>query len=279
MFAIPFIWFLIFSFGPMYGVLLAFKKYKIRLGILGSPWADNFGMENFIRFFNSYNFWQCLGNTFALSIYSIAVGMPMVVIFALMLNYARRERFRKTVQLTAYAPYFISQIIMVGILSLIFHPRTGALGQVIYQLTGVNILADAGTFSTLYVFSSVWQNSVAAAALSDGTVHLGIKLHSSYPLVGVLLSLFGLGLPVRGGFPDRVDVHFFVTGDGLVGFGQLEFGGLLGFFCGGEVSPGHKALVELRIDLLVDILSPTVTEDVLQPFDHGVFPSCISFWV
>lgn len=183
MFAVPFIWFLIFSFGPMYGVLLAFKKYKIRLGILGSPWADNFGLENFIRFFNSYNFWQCLGNTFALSIYSIAVGMPMAVIFALMLNYARRERFRKTVQLTAYAPYFISQIIMVGILSLIFNPRTGVLGQVIYRLTGVNILADAGTFSTLYVFSSVWQNMgfdailyIAALSSVDLQLHEAAKI-------------------------------------------------------------------------------------------------------
>lgn len=183
MFLVPFIWFLIFSFGPMYGVLLAFKKYKIRLGILGSPWADNFGFENFIRFFNNYNFWQCLRNTFVLSIYSIAISMPMAVIFAIMLNYCRRTKFRKTVQLTAYAPYFISQIIMVGIISLIFNPRTGVLGQVIYRLTGVNILANAATFSTLYVFSSVWQNMgfdailyIAALSSVDPQLHEAARI-------------------------------------------------------------------------------------------------------
>lgn len=178
MISVPFLWFILFSYGPMYGILLAFKRYKIRLGILGSPWAENFGFENFIRFFNNYNFWQCLRNTFVLSLYSIAVGMPLAVIFALMLNYMRRERFRKTVQLTAYSPYFISQIIMVGILTLIFDPRTGVLGQPLYQTSGVNILADAGAFPTVYVLSGVWQNMgfdailyIAALSSVDPQLH------------------------------------------------------------------------------------------------------------
>lgn len=188
MMLIPFVWFVIFSLGPMYGVLLAFKDYKIRLGILGSPWADFYGMENFIRFFNSYNFWQCLINTLVLSVYSIAVGMPMAVIFALMLNYARREKFKKTVQLTAYSPYFISPVIMVGILSLIFNPRTGVLGQPLYQWSGVNILADTGAFPSLYVFSGIWQNMGFDAILYIAALSaVDIQLHEATRIDGATI--------------------------------------------------------------------------------------------
>lgn len=188
MMVIPFFWFLLFSFGPMYGVLLAFKDYKIRLGILGSPWADQYGMEHFIRFFNSYNFWQCLLNTLTLSLYSMVVAMPTAVIFALMLNYSRHDKFRKTVQLTAYSPYFISAVIMVGILSLIFNPRTGVLGQVIYQATGVNILADAGAFPSVYVFSGVWQYTGFDAILYIAALSaVDVQLHEAARIDGATI--------------------------------------------------------------------------------------------
>lgn len=198
MIAIPFFWFLLFSYGPMYGVLLAFKDYKIRLGILGSPWADNYGMEHFIRFFNSYNFWQCLGNTLTLSLYSMAVAMPTAVIFALMLNYCRHDRFRKTVQLTAYSPYFISAVIMVGILSLIFNPRTGVLGQVLYQGTGVNILADAGAFPSVYVLSGVWQYTGFDAILYIAALSaVDVQLHEAARIDGatILQRIWNIDIP------------------------------------------------------------------------------------
>ncbi len=77
MIALPLSVLLIFSYGPMYGVILAFKNYKVSLGIWDSPWADNYGFNNFIRFFNNYNFKECFRNTLVVSIYSMVVSIPV----------------------------------------------------------------------------------------------------------------------------------------------------------------------------------------------------------
>jgi putative aldouronate transport system permease protein len=153
----PLIILLIFSYGPMYGVLLAFKNYKVSLGIWSSPWADNFGMNNFIRFFNNYNFKECLRNTLVISVYSMLVSMPCSIFLALSLNYCKNIVFKKTVQLVTYCPYFISTIVFVGIINLIMDNRTGILGSFFYNRLGINILGSAGLFPSLYVWTGVWQ--------------------------------------------------------------------------------------------------------------------------
>ena len=98
MIAFPIIMLFIFAYAPMYGVILAFKDYKVSLGIWDSPWAANHGFNNFIRFFSNYNFRECLRNTIVLSIYSMLVSMPCSIILALSLNYAKNVAYRKFVQ-------------------------------------------------------------------------------------------------------------------------------------------------------------------------------------
>jgi len=157
MMALPLIVLLIFAYAPMYGVILAFKNYQVSKGIWGSPWAENFGMNNFIRFFNNYNFKECLGNTLIISIYSMLVSIPCAILLALSLNYAKNLKFRKTVQMVSYCPYFISTVVFVGIINLMMDTRIGVIGKVAYEKFGVSVLGSAGLFPSLYVWSGVWQ--------------------------------------------------------------------------------------------------------------------------
>lgn len=157
MIAPPIIMLLIFAYAPMYGVILAFKDYKVSLGIWNSPWAGDHGLRNFIRFFNNYNFKECLRNTIVLSVYSMLVSMPCSIILALSLNYAKNVVFKKTVQMVSYCPYFISTIVFVGIINMIFDNRTGVVGSFLFNKFNMNVLGNADLFPSLYVWSGVWQ--------------------------------------------------------------------------------------------------------------------------
>lgn len=178
MLILPLISLFIFNYGPMYGVIIAFKDYKIGLGINASPWADNHGFGNFIRFFNNYNFKETLRNTVVLSLYSMLVNTPAPLILALSLNYVKNVKFKKTVQMISYAPYFISTVVFVAIINMVFNTRTGALGILFDQAFGINVLGTEGAFPTLYVLSGVWQGVgfsaiiyIAALAGVDPQLH------------------------------------------------------------------------------------------------------------
>ena len=157
MIALPLVLLLIFAYAPMYGIILAFKNYQVSKGIMGSPWADNFGFNNFLRFFNNYNFKECLRNTVIISLYSMLVSTPCSILLALSLNYAKNVRFRKLVQMVSYCPYFISTIVFVGIINLMMDTRIGVIGKFFYEKFGINILGTAGLFPSLYVWTGVWQ--------------------------------------------------------------------------------------------------------------------------
>lgn len=157
MIVLPVIVMLIFSYGPMYGVILAFKNYKVSLGIWDSPWADNYGLNNFIRFFNNYNFKEILRNTMVISVYSIVVSIPCSVFLAISLNYAKNIAFKKIVQLVTYCPYFISTIVFVGIINLMMDNRIGVIGSFLYKHFGISVLGNAGIYPSLYVWTGVWQ--------------------------------------------------------------------------------------------------------------------------
>lgn len=146
---------LLFSYGPMYGVLLAFKEYNPLSGIIGSPWV---GMRHFNRFFRSPFFNQIIRNTLYLSLYGLFVGFPLPVLLALGLNQVRSIRFKKTVQTVTYAPYFISTVVLVGIINIVF-AETGFINQCI-KLMGkdsVLFMGAAKYWRHIYVWSGIWQ--------------------------------------------------------------------------------------------------------------------------
>lgn len=164
---------ILFAYKPMYGVVIAFKNYKNSLGILGSPWADPL-FKNFQRFFNSYQCGATIRNTLRLSLYSLAVGFPIPIILALMINQITAMRFRRAFQTILYLPHFISTVVMVGLLLIWLSPSSGLVGA-FYRLLGKdapNVMTSASGFPSIYVWSDIWQHAgwdsiVFLAALSS----------------------------------------------------------------------------------------------------------------
>lgn len=174
----PLIVLLLFSYGPMYGLILAFKNYKISLGIWKSPWASQDGFGNFIRFFNNYNFRACLQNTLVISLYTMLVNIPTAMLLALSLNYVKNKFFKKAAQMITYCPYFISTVVFVGIINMLMDNRVGIIGSFLYNHFGISVLGSARLFPSLYVWSGVWQGVgfgaiiyVAALASVDMQLH------------------------------------------------------------------------------------------------------------
>lgn len=153
-----FFYFLIFAYGPMYGVQIAFKNFIPTMGITGSPWV---GLDHFIRFFDSYYFWDLLWNTLSISVYSLVIGFPIPIILALAFNEMRNGKLKKTAQTVTYAPHFISVVIMAGMIIMFLSPSSGMIPRVIEWLgfTSPDFLTDPRWFKTVYVWSGVWQSA------------------------------------------------------------------------------------------------------------------------
>ncbi len=151
------LYFLIFCYFPMYGAVIAFKDYAPALGILKSPWA---GFDNFIKFFNSVNFKSVLSNTIVLSLYGMVVGFPLPIIFALLLNELRLKKFKSFVQTVTYIPHFISMVVVCGII-VNFSMKEGLFNTILgyFGVPAENLLLKPELFKSIYVFSSVWQET------------------------------------------------------------------------------------------------------------------------
>ncbi len=150
----------IFAYGPMYGVLMAFKNYSIRLGVMGSPWADNYGFEHFLRFFRLYNFKDIIWNTLSINLYYLIVQFPMPIILALLLNYLKSSKLKKTVQMVSYAPNFISVVVMCGMITIFLDPETGVFNTIrsLFGAEKINFLAKPELFRHIHVWTSIWQS-------------------------------------------------------------------------------------------------------------------------
>lgn len=147
---------IIFCYLPMYGVIIAFKDFNASLGIMGSNWV---GLKYFKMFFESAMFSKTFFNTLKLSIYSLAFGFPIPIIFALFLNQIKLPRFKRFIQTTTYAPYFISTVVMVSMLNLYLAPTSGFVNNAITMFGGksINFMIRAEWFRTVYITSGIWQ--------------------------------------------------------------------------------------------------------------------------
>ena len=205
---IPVVLVVVFAYIPMYGVTLAFKDYRPKLGILGSPWTSQNGMKYFLQFFNSPNFGMLLKNTLILSLYSLVAGFPAPIILALCLNEVRQKWFKKSVQMVTYAPYFISTVVLVGMLIRLTNARTGFISMIIQFFGGAptDLMSIPGLFRTLYVFSGIWQGmgysaiiyiaalsnadpSLYEAAVIDGASRLQKIIHIDIPTIMPTITL------------------------------------------------------------------------------------------
>lgn len=174
---IPVVYILIFAYVPMAGLVIAFKKYNFRDGILGSPWV---GFDQFTKFFTSNQFSTVLPNTIILALYSLAT-FPIPIIFALLLNALPGRKYKKVIQTVTYIPHFISAVVMVGLIFQILNYRTGLYGALYSLITGAtapDIMAKGANFRHVYVWSGVWQSTgynaiiyIAALAGVDQELH------------------------------------------------------------------------------------------------------------
>jgi len=213
------VYYIIFSYVPMYGIVLAFKKYSIRNGIMGSPWI---GLKNFEKFFGTYNFWQLIGNTVGISFYSLIVGFPLPILFALLLNYLRSNRLRKVVQMVSYAPYFISTVVICGMISLFLNVDIGIVNKFLnfFGVESINFLAEAGMFKSVYVWTGIWQHlgwdaiiyisalsgvdqQLHEAAIIDGATKIQRMIHVDLPAIKptiIMLLILKMGGLMNVGF-------------------------------------------------------------------------------
>lgn len=147
-----------FMYAPMYGLIIAFKDFTASKGIMGSPWV---GFKWFETFFNTPRFWQILQNTLTLSIYSLIVGFPLPIILALFINDIGNLKAKKFTQTVTYMPYFISTVVLVGMMSVLFSPRSGVANTLLASLGGSGdtfFMGESRYFRHMYVWSGVWQN-------------------------------------------------------------------------------------------------------------------------
>lgn len=169
--ALPLIYIIVFCYIPMPGVLMAFERYSPSKGLLGSDWV---GLQHFKQFFASLSSTRIIWNTLRIGLYSLIAGFPIPIILAVAVNEVANKRFKKSVQMITYAPYFISTVVLVGILAQITDPRLGVLNKIIELFGGdpINFMGNPKMFDHLYVWSGIWQgvgyNSVIYIAALAG---------------------------------------------------------------------------------------------------------------
>ncbi|MCD7736540.1 MAG: ABC transporter permease subunit [Lachnospiraceae bacterium] len=189
----------LFTYVPMYGIMIAFEDFSPAKGILGSPWA---GLKYFKQYFASYKFWPTIRNTIVISVYSIAVTFPLPIALALMCNQMRARRFKKFFQVSTYLPHFISTVVMCGMIILFTSPSSGVIAKLLsfVGITFPNVMGSASAFPTVFVLSEAWQHvgwdsilyiaalsaidpALYEAATMDGASKWQKMLHIDIPLL------------------------------------------------------------------------------------------------
>ena len=210
---------IIFNYIPLYGIQLAFKEFSPAQGIWGSEWV---GLEQFRRFFSSYQFGALLKNTLVLSLYSLCMNFPIPIILALLLNYAISKKFKKFVQTVTYAPYFLSVVVLVGMIG-VFFSTEGPVNK-IFQIMGMEqpilFMGNPDYFKHIFVWSGVWKQAgwgavvyIAAltsvspelheAAIMDGANKLQRIFHVDIPAImpiAVIMLIMNAGNIMNLGF-------------------------------------------------------------------------------
>lgn len=170
------LYFVIFKYLPMAGLVMAFQDYKPHLGFLESPWV---GLKHFERFFTEPQFWMLFRNTLLLAVYNLVFFFPLPIVLALMLNEVRKEMFKRFVQTIVYLPHFVSWVVAVGIFYVLFTTEGGVVNEFIARLgmEKIPFLLSEEWFRTMIVSQSIWKEAgwgtiIFLAALSGVDLQL-----------------------------------------------------------------------------------------------------------
>ena len=220
LFLLPMIIYLaVFNYAPLYGLQIAFRNFNAMQGIIGSDWV---GFAHFERFFSSPLFWNLLGNTLTLSLYQLVVSFPIPIFLAFVLHYTPFQKLKRVSQTATYAPYFISTVVLVGMIMVFFDPLTGIGTMLLKNLGMINpqVTMDPGAFRHLYVWTGVWQSTgwasviyVASlsgvspelheAAIVDGASKIQRIIHVDFPVIAptaIILLILNSGNIMNLGF-------------------------------------------------------------------------------
>lgn len=224
------LYFMIFRYLPMFGLVIAFKDYNIFKGIWASDWV---GLENFIKLFRSSDFWNVLSNTLKISFFKILVGFPIPILLAILLNEMRSQKFKKLIQTLLYLPHFLSWVVIGGIMLNLFSPVFGLAAEFFrtFNLEPVNILAQKNTIFGVVVLSDVWKEcgwstiiflaaltqvdaNLYEAAKIDGAGRLKQMLHITLPAISgviILMLILRIGKIMNAGFEQILVLQNSVT--------------------------------------------------------------------
>ena len=152
------IYFIVFNYMPLYGIQIAFKDFKAVFGISGSKWV---GFKHFENFFHAYYFKRLLANTLLLNVYNLLWSFPVPIILAILLNQIKGPKIKRFIQTSIYVPYFISTVVLAGMLYIFLSPTSGIF-NILRQALGmkaVDVMSDAKAFRTIYIVSGIWQSA------------------------------------------------------------------------------------------------------------------------
>lgn len=243
------VFYVVFHYLPMYGAMIAFKEYSPMKGVLGSSWV---GLQHFQDFFGSYYFWRVLRNTVIISVYSLVFSFPAPIILAILINEVRHQFFRRTVQTLTYMPYFISLVVICGMIK-DFTNSGGIINNLLVALggDGIALLQKPEMFRTVYIVSEIWQKVgwesiiyIAAlmsidveqyeSARMDGASRFKQIIHITIPGMMptiVILFILAMGNILNVGFEKIILLYnpaIYSTSDVISSFvyrkGLLEFG-------------------------------------------------------
>jgi putative aldouronate transport system permease protein len=209
---LPLVYLIVFRYVPMLGAQIAFRNYNLVMGIWGSPWV---GLAHFQRFITSHMFVRVITNTLSISIYHLLAGFPIPIILALSLNYLGGRRYKKTVQMVTYAPFFISTVVIVGMLLQLLNTQYGVVNNLIVATGGqrVEFLGNPNMFYSIYVWSGIWQtygysSIIYMAALSG----IDPELHEAAVVDGAVITQRIVHIDLPGIMPTAIILLVLSTG-------------------------------------------------------------------
>ena len=213
------IYYVVFRYGPMLGLSIAFKDYNAYLGFEKSPWV---GFKYFQQFFNSIYLWRLVRNTLLINLYDLLFNFPAAIVLALLLNEVQNRRFKKTVQTITYMPYFISSVVIASMVVQFLSPSSGIVNNIIAAMGGERqyFMVQPESFRTIYTLMNLWKNVgwnsiIFLAAISgingelyeacrvDGGGHLRQTWHITLPGIAgtiVIMLIMRLGHVLDAGY-------------------------------------------------------------------------------
>lgn len=280
--AIPVVvYFILFHYKPMYGLVIAFQNYRPGLGISGSKWV---GLQHFEAFFGSFYFKRTLKNTLIISFTTLIVSFPAPIIFALLLNEVKNMKFKRMIQTISYMPHFISTVVICGLITT-FTSNTGVLTTLAHNLFGfpkISMLTKSELFVPIYVISGIWQSlgwdaiiyisalssvdqQLYEAAEIDGANRWKQTIHVTIPSIAgtiIILLLMRLGSIMNVGFEKIIMLYnesIYDTSDVIATFvyrrglkdAQYSFGAAVGLF---------NSVVNFFLVIIFNKISKKVTE-------------------